>query len=1076
MYASSRRAFFAIALFAIVAAAQQLDTAGIYGKVTDPQGATIPGAKVTLTDVARNQNRNVLTNEQGSFAFPSVPVGEYRLRIEHTGFRAFEQIGILLEVNDNRKIDVPLELGELSSQVQVAAASVAVETSNATLKSVVDTKRIVELPLNGRNVATLAALTPGVNVTGSSAGDSKDSAGSVSLSINGSRQNTVKFTLDGGDNEDNLQNQNMPFPFPDAVEEFSVQTSNAGAEIGKSSAGAVNVVTKSGTNEFHGNGFWFIRNMDLNATSYFLHQSDNLKRNQAGGTLGGPIVRNKLFFFGGYQQTWIRTSPTESKTLTMPAPFRAGDFSSLLKAAKPVTITDPTTNAPFANNMIPQSRLSAAGQNLLKFSPLPAADGYDHWRVSTPRDVREYIGRLDYRLSEKHTFTARYYQNDTVNSRTIDPHDVNTVANAESSYGKNGTLGYTYLATSSLLADTRLTVARTFGIRSNNFPETIADFGVAVHPASNQISVSINGTSGLSLSTSNPPARFARTNLELAHTWNWTKGQHNVSWGADVMLSRYNEYNTFQGSGAYSFNGRWSGYDQADYVLGLLSSFSQSNGEIEFRRYHYLGFFAADSFRLSRRLTLNYGLRWEPYFPLTDLNDREVQFSQADYAQGTVSTRYVNAPRGLYYPGDSPNGRGIPKGGAYASKDQFAPRVGVAWDVAGNGRTSLRAGYGRFYDTAELYLYNNMNLQAPFSFSVAFQDGLFDRPFQGREGLNVFPYSGDFSKNSPFQSPFAAVVLLPTWQQPSTQNWNVTGEHSFRTWLVSLSYVGTKGSHLVGNSDLNPPIYDFTQPLKTNQSTINARRSRPQFQSITTIFTGLNSIYNGLQLSVKKRFTRGFSVQANYTWSRAIDELSPNAQVTSDNVQNPFNWRMGRGPSDYDRTHLFTGSYIWDLPAPPAAGWLRAAFGHWQWSGLVSAATGTPFGINSTNDAIAGAGTAFATLAGSLDLGSGRSRGDRIAQYFNTQAVAQAAAGTYGDLGRNVLRNPGISNVDTRISRVVPLKFRETAHLQFLFEAFSALNHPQLGTPDNRLGRTTFGQVATVGGQRVLQFGLKLGF
>ena len=1061
------RLLLSVVLCAILASAQQLDTAGVYGKVTDPQGALIPGAKVTLTDVARNQERLAITNAQGSYAFPSIPVGEYRIRMEHAGFRAFEQTGILLEVNDNRKIDVALELGEVSSKIQVEAAAVAVETSNATLKSVVDSKRIIELPLNGRNVATLAALTPGVNVTGSSAGDSKDSAGSVGLSINGSRQNTVKFTLDGGDNEDNLQNQNMPFPFPDAVEEFSVQTSNAGAEIGKSSAGAVNVVTKSGTNEFHGNGFWFIRNMDLNASSYFLHQSDNLKRNQAGGTFGGPIVKNKLFFFGGFQETWIRTSPTESKTLTMPAANRQGDFSALLKLAKPVVITDPNTNAPFANNMIPQSRLSAAAQNLLKFSPLPGPDGYDHWRVNTPRDAREYISRLDYRLSEKHTLTARYYQNDTVNSRTIDPHDINTVANAESTYGKNATLGYTYLATSSLLADTRLTMARTFGIRSNAFPMTIADFGVDVHPTSNQLSVSISGTSGLSLSTSNPPARFARTNLELSHTWNWTRGRHNASWGADAMLSRYNEYNTFQGSGAYGFNGRWSGFDQADYVLGLLSSFSQSNGEIEFRRYHYLGFFAADSFRISRRLTLNYGLRWEPYFPLTDLNDREVQFSQADYLQRTVSTRYINAPPGLYYPGDSPNGRSIPKGGTSAAKTEFSPRIGVAWDVSGNGRTSLR--YGRFYDTAELYLYNNMNLQAPFSFNVAFQNGLFDKPFQGRENLNVFPYSGDFSRNSPFQSPFPAVVLLPTWQQPSTQNWNLTAEHSFRTWVVSASYVGTKGSHLVGNADLNPPMYDFTQPLKTNQSTINARRPRQQFQSIVTIFTGLNSIYNGLQLSVRKRLTRSFSVQANYTWSRAIDELSQNAQVTSDNVQNPFNWRMGRAPSDYDRTHLFTGSYIWNLPAVPV-------LGRWQWSGLISAATGTPFGINSTNDAIAGAGTAFANLTGNLFLPSGRSRGDQIAQYFNTQAVAQADAGTYGNLGRNVLRNPNISNFDTRLARVVPLRFRETAQLQFLFEVFSALNHPQLGGPDNRLGRSTFGQITAVGGQRVLQFGLKLGF
>jgi hypothetical protein len=1068
-----------VAAFAVIAAggavrAQQAATAGIFGAVRDTQGAVIPAAHVTLIDVARNQERMALTNGEGLFSFPTLPVGDYRVRVSHPGFHTFDETGIHLEVNDNRKIDATLEVGEVSTQVQVEAAALAVSTSSATLKSVVDAKRIVELPLNGRNVATLAALTPGVVITGSAAGSSKDSAGSVGLSVNGGRSNTVRFTLDGGDNEDNLQNENMPFPFPDAVEEFSVQTSNAAADTGKASGGSVNVVTKSGTNALHANAFWFLRNTDLNARDFFSHQSDNLKRNQGGGTVGGPIIKNKFFFFGGYQETWRRTSPTDSKTLTMPAAYRTGDFSALLKQAKPVVIVDPNTNQPFAGNIIPQTRLSPAAENLLKYSPPPAADGFDHWRVATPSDYREYIGRSDYRLNERHTFTGRYYQNDTDNNRTINPNDINTVANSESTYAKNGTASYTYLATPNLLSDTQLTVARTVGVRSNAFDKTIADFGVEVHPTSNQISVSINGTSGLSLSTSNPPARFARTNLELQHNWHWMRGRHSFSWGADILLSRYNEYNAFQGSGAYSFNGRFSGFDQADYVLGLMSSFAQSNGEIEFRRYHYFGFYAADTYRVTKRITLNYGLRWEPYFPITDVNDRQVQFSQADYQSRIVSTRYVNAPPGLYYPGDSPNGREIPKGGTEAGKKQFAPRLGIAWDVSGNQKTSLRAGYGLFYDTAELYLYNNMNLQAPFSFSVNFQNGTFDKPFLGRENLNVFPYSGDFSRTSPFQIPFAAVVLQPTWQQPYTQNWNATFEHRIGSWLASVSYVGTKSTHLVGNADINAPIYNYALPLKTNQSTINARRPRQQFQSITTIFTGLNSIYNGLQLSTRKRFSRGFTVQANYTWSHAIDELSKNSQVTSANVQNPFNWRMARGASDFDRTHVLTASYVWNLPGAKSR--LGSVVGNWQWSGIISAATGTPFGVNSTNDAMAGAGTAFAVATGDINLHGDRSRGQQIAQWFNTANITQAADGTFGSLGRNVLRNPGTSNIDTRISRIFPLKFKESANLQFLFEAFSVLNHPQLGAPDNRLGRTTFGAITTATGTRVLQLGLKLGF
>ncbi len=1065
--------------FAATAAAQQLATAGITGIAVDAQGAAIAGVRIVLTDVARAQDHTVASNAAGLFAFPSIPVGKYQLLAEKSGFRAFEQRDIVLEVNDNRRIDVRLEVGDVTTRITVEAPSIAVDTTSATLKSVVDEERIVELPLNGRNVASLTALTAGVIAVGTNSGDSKDAAGASTFSVNGSRQNSIKFTLDGGDNQDNLQNVNMPFPFPDAVEEFSVQTSNAGAEIGKSSAAAVNVVTKSGTNQFHGDIFWFIRNTDWNASSYFAHQSDALKRNQAGGTLGGPVMRNRLFFFGGFQETWIRSSPTESKTLTVPAAYRQGDFSALLKQAKPVTITDPTTNTPFPNNVIPQTRLSPAAEKLLTFSPAPSTDGYDHWRVTTPSDYREYISRLDYRLTDRQSFTARYYQNDTVNARTIVPTDINTVANTESTYSKNGTLSYNFVASPSLLAQTRFTVARTYGQRTNTFPYTIEDMGVAVSPTSNQISVSINGTSGLSISTSNPPAVFARTNMEAAHSWTWTTGRHTVSWGGTFLDSRYNEYNAFQGSGTYSFNGRTTGFDQADFVLGQMSGFAQSNGEIEFRRAHYFGLFASDSFRVSRRLTLNFGLRWEPDFPVTDLNDREAQFSQKDKAAGLSSSRYVNAPPGLFYPGDSPNGRTIPKAGVSSSKTQFGPRLGLAWDATGDGKTSVRAGYGVFYDAPEMYILNNMNNQTPFSFTVSFQDGLFDNPYQGRQNLDVFPYSGDFNRNSAYQLPTAAVVYDPVWKQPYAQDWNVTVDRSIGSWIVTASYVGTKGTDLIGNRDENAPIYNPALTLAQNQATIQARRPRQQYQGITALFTGLNSEYNAGQLTVRKRFTRTFTVQGAYTYSRAIDELSKNAQITSDNVQNPFNARMARGPSDYDRSHLLTASYVWLLPQPKEIAGSRdfaSVVGGWQWSGLLYAATGTPFGINSTNDAVASAGTAFAKLTGNLGLGSGRSRGYQIAEYFNILAVTQADPGTYGNLGRNTLRNPDGTNLDTRISRLVRLKFRETASLQMLFEAFSALNHPQLGAPDNRLGRTTFGQIATVTGQRVLQFGLKLGF
>jgi hypothetical protein len=1062
--------------------AQQSGTAGIYGSVVDAQGGAIPGAKVTLTHVERNQERVVTANAVGQFVFPLIPIGTYQIRVEYQGFKAFEQTGILLQVNDNRKIDVSLEVGDITTRVQVEAASATVETSSATIKRVVDGKRILELPLNGRNVLQLGLLVPGViGAGGGLTGNAKAPANTQLFSVNGSRQNTTKFTLDGGDNQDNLTNINSPFPFPDAVEEFSVQTSNMGAEIGKSSSGAVNVVTKSGTNEFHGGGFWFVRNYNFNAGSYFLHQSDNLKRNQLGGTFGGPIKKDKLFFFGGVQRTWHRTIPTESRALTMIPAHRGGDFSGLLKLSKPITILDPTTNQPFGSNQIPSSRFSPTAQNLLKDSPLPGADGFTRWSAAVQEDPKEYIVRVDWRPSVKHNILGRYMQNSDPSIYNFVPGNLHSVTNTQSSFSKNATVGYTLVVSPTVIADSHVTMSRTFGNRWNFWPKTIADYGAKVAVTSNQIAASINGTSGLSLSTVNPPAIFARTNFDFTHSWRWIKGRHNLVVGGDLMFSRYNEYNAFNASGVFSFNGKYTGYDQADYILGLMSAFTQSNGEIEFRRYHYQAVYFNDAFRLTRRLTLNYGLRWEPFTPMTDLKDRQVQFRTEDYAKGTRSQRYVNAPRGLYYPGDTvAGGYVIPKTGVEVGKKQFAPRIGLAWDVNGDGKSSLRTGYGIFYDVPMMYALNNMNVQTPFSFTTRFEDGLFDDPYRGRQNLNLYPFSGDFDKNTPFQLPTAVTsAYQPSYKLTYVQNWNVTLERSIATWIFQASYVGSKGTHLNGDIQLNPPKYDYTKTLAQNRSAVNPRRPMQEFSGVGGIFYDLNSIYNSLQASANKRFSKGFSVQTSYTFSKALDYRSSNNEASTGSVWNPYNWRMQRGPSDYDRNHRFIGSFVWSLPKLGKAlnSWpLGLITDDWQFSGIYSASTGGPMSFTSTNDAMAGAGTPLAVIKGNLYLPNDRPRGERIAQYFNTAAVSQAADGTWGSAGRGILRGPGGSGTDVSMTRTFPLKFRESANLVFRTEFFSLFNHPQIGGPENRLGRATFGQISGVGGMRVLQFSLKIGF
>lgn len=1087
-------AFLTVILFSVGVLGQQRGSAGLLGRITDSQGAVIPGATITLLHAATNQARTVVSNDEGQYLLPLIPPGEYKLTVEKPGFSKHQRDRILLQVNDNVKLDVMLEVGEITTTLTVEASPVSVDTSSPTIKETVDSKRVVELPLNGRNLADLTLLVPGVQpatgVNGDLLSNSRGPSGQKQLSVNGSRLNNLKYTLDGGDNNDGLFNLNLPFPFPDAVQEFSVQTSNAGLEIGKSSAGAVNIVTKSGTNEYHGNGFWFIRNTALNANGFFSRAPDNLKRNQGGGTFGGPVIRDKLFLFGGYQRTWVRQASGSGSSRSMPADFRRGDFSSLLARPIPIVLVDPLTNAPFPNNVIPVARQSRAAQELLKFSPQPDPDTLTRYTLRSLEDIGEWIARGDYRPSVNHSIMLRYLQQDYENPRPTQPDNIHSVRRGVSAPSKNATLAHTWIFSPNLVADHRLTMARVVGVRSNDFPKTIADFGVKVNPSSNEITVSINGTSGINLNTQRP-AVFARTNIEYTNSWRYIKGRHSFLWGADLMGQRYNEYNVFDGSGRYDFNGRITGFDQADFILGALSRFRQSNGEIEFRRQHYQGFYGGDTFRVLPRLTLNFGLRWEPYTPITDLKDRNIQFRHDEYVRGTRSKKFVNAPPGLFFPGDSFQNFTVPKAATASDLNNVAPRVGFAWDVKGDGSTSVRGGYGIFYDTPLLWLLNNMNTQTPFSFTVDYQGStssplLFDDPYRGRERDNVFPFAGDFDPNTPFQNPFPTTALEPTFYLPYVQNWNLTLERRIAgDWLFRLGYVGAKSTRLMADYDQNAPIYDFSRTLQQNQDTVNQRRPRREYQRIATIFTGLNQIYNSLQFSANKRFTRGYSVLASYTWSKNIDYNSINENVLDNLITNPFDFFFGRGAADNDHRQRFVTSFVWNLPDPGKASGskpLSAIFGGWQVSGIVTLQSGRPFTINSSGDRTAGAargggGDARADLVGNLFLSNDRSRGERIARYFNTDAVAQARPGTFGNLGRGVLAGPGYANTDFSVSRSFPLKFQESARLLLRSEFFNLFNRPQLGLPEGTIGRATFGKITTTDADaRILQFSLKLEF
>jgi len=1085
---------FILAAGAMALFGQARNTARLYGRVTDQQGAAITGAAAELLQVDTGMVHPAESNQAGEFDFPTIPVGEYRLTVQKAGFRKVEERDILLQVNDNRRIDVALVIGEVSTTVDVEAAAAAVETSSATLKDTVDSKRVIDLPLDGRNLADLAFLVPGVQSASGVAGGNGDGAkapvAARYFSVNGSRQNSLQYTLDGGDNEDTLQNTGMPFPFPDAVEEFSVETSTGSAEFGKSSGGAINIVTKSGTNAYHGDAFWFVRNTAFDANNFFSHTPDQLKRNQTGFTFGGPAIKNRLFFFGGYQQTWIRQVAGSGTANSIPAAYRTGDFSALLSGPNPIVIQDPTTGAPYPNNQIPQSQLSPAAQNLLKFVPVPGPDGLVNYSTPSQQNVNEWITRVDYRISDKNSLYGRLYRNITQSPAEMVANNIFSNQRGVTGTADNGTIAETYTPSPNLVIATNFTVNRFGGDRVNIFPGSIRTLGVDINPSSNEVNVAINGTSDINLAT-NRPAIFARTNFELTHSWHWVKGRHSLVWGADIEDSRYNEYNTYQGSGQFQFNGRWTGFDQADFLIGDMSDFVQGNGEIEFKRYHYFGFYVGDVFRLTPRLTLNFGARYEPYFPMTDLNNRIVQWSQQAYAANYISPHYGNAPPGLLFPGDKgPSGQVIPKAGTASQLGGITPRFGFAWDVLGDGKTSLRGGYGIYYDTPEMFQLNNMNDQAPFSFTVEFLDGSFDNPYAGREQYNVFPFSGDFSRNSPFPLPDDAVALQAHMPRAYEQDWNLTLEHQFlQDWVLRTSYVGTKGTHLWADYDTNAPIYNFNESLSENQQSYDPRRPRQQYESIDLLFTGLNQSYNSLQVALAKRYRHGVTNQLSYTWSKNIDYMSSNFEATSNTIPDPFDFFRFRGPSDFDHRHRFVDSVVWQIPDAGRAMNSKvgsAILGNWQSSAIITLQSGSPFSIYSTDDPVAGAGTATGDVTGPVQLSTSRSRGAQIAEYFNTANVTQAAPGTYGTLGRNSLTGPGFANVDMAVFRNFLLPFLgEAGRLTFRGEFFNLFNRvnldnpgdPNLSSPGNMIGAASFGQItATASPARILQFSLKVAF
>lgn len=1060
MAARTSLTILAASLFCVAAWSQGISS--INGTITDPSGAVIPGVRITATEVDTGLTRETVSSVDGIYVLSALRPTSYTLSVAVQGFRQFNQTGLTLQADATVTINIKLEVGAANESVSVDAVGSQVDTTSATLKQVVDSARIVELPLNGRNAASLTTLVAGAVSAPSGntdMGSAKTFPGAVvPLSVNGGRSNNVVFNLDGVRTQDVMSNVNQPLPMPDALQEFGFQTGNFSAEYGQNSSGVVNVVTKSGTNTFHGDAFEFVRNGVFNARNFFASTVDPLKRNQYGGDIGGPIKKDKLFFFAGYQGTRIRSTQGGLSAYVPTAANLNGDFSSLLSATNPanplrraVQLIDPTNKQPFPNNKIPTNRFDSSALKVLPF--LPASqnpNGQVFFSTPVVQNYDEFITRIDYSLSGSDRFNYRFNKNWYDQPGIFANNNLLTYALGTPDTSYNTALQETHIFSPTLLNDARFAVTRVVTTRHPP-PGTpnMTDFGVQNMYQSPTKAIEGFTVSGLFAFGGLGESVFPRTTFDWYDTLRWVKGRHSLAIGGAFERARF-PYFTKSVNGTFAFSGDLSGYAMSDFLLGRVRTFTQAGPSYQNDRNYLYSLFTQDTYKANSRLTLNFGIRWEPSFPWHDLYGQAEAFSPALYAQGVRSQVFTKAYPGEIFTGDS----GFPFDGRLPSYNNFTPRFGFAYDPFGDGKTSIRGGTGIFQNAQQPAFSNNPQVMvSPYTAKTTITNlvGPFSNPYQGITNPypTTFPTAHDFV--------FPTPVTVSSWdtghykiQTTTVYNWNLTIERELRRdWLVRGSYVAARTNHLPQGRQLNASIYIPGSTLGTD-----ARRPFQPFSSIIQAGASADAWYNSMQLSLEKRLSHGFTILANYTWSKSNDNMPLGADVTTltSGLTKPWNspgWdSLDRGPSDFDFNHNLVVSYVWQLPAlSHSNALLRTIAGGWQIAGITIAQSGGPLTILAGLDrSLSGIGSDKVDLVSSNIYQSGACANVApCMNYLIPGAFQSPALGSYGSLAKGALRGPGMFNTDAGVHKTFPIK--ERLNFQFRAEFFNLFNHTNFINP-----------------------------
>jgi hypothetical protein len=1132
-------------------------TGSISGTVTDPTGAVMPGVSVVALDTDTGIQTSTQTNAAGFYNFPALPTGHYEIRITETGFEEYRQTGLVIDVNTALRIDATMKVGSVTQEVSITSTAVHVETTNTQMGEVIGNTKMTTLPLNGRSYTDLLALQPGVAPGSSGEGQGMAVSGNLdpgALSVSGQRESGNGFIVNGGNAEDRLYNNTAIIPNLDSIAEFRILTNNADAEYGSYTGGLVNVVTKQGTNQFHGDAFEFVRNPHLDSRNFYSPTLATLHQNIFGGTFGGPVMRDKVFFFTDYQGTRL-VQGVDSGLLAVPsAQDRSGNLSDVTsqltksvdgaawasaltqRLGYPVTAGEPyyasgctsNTACVFPNAVIPQSAFSAPAQFLMKYIPLPNAGSYYTTSAfkSTLRDDKA-SGRIDAN-TRLGMVSGYYFIDDDIGVNPYGGASLPGFASSNNGRAQIINVGITKAFGATAVNELRLGYMR--DVQFSNAPlgglgPKLSDEGfTGIFPMNpNYEGVEPIGFNNYSIGVANSFLRVYDNTYNFADNFSKVFGTHTVKFGGAFSYDQVEYRFTLNLNGSFGFNGIETGYDFADFLIGAPSSFSQGLQLPVYARSRTYNLYVQDSWRATRNLTVNYGLRWEVSSPWWEAhNEWEALIP------GCQSKEFPGSPVGWCFPGDP----GIPSTLSPTRHNNFGPRLGLAYSphasggflsklVGEGGQTSIRAAYGVYYNTFENRILEQESGDAPYgywwgpSYLPDFQNPYIVRTTGVNEGqrfpvpvppLNISASNPDTSLNwAQFVPLGSSPAFFHENRLPYAEHYDFSIQRQFGSaTLLSVSYVGTQAHRLLATVEANPSrpalcaslpgcgpnsedggpftsatgakIYSVRSPYNNVVPNLTGGLTEA-FSSDGYMSTMANSNYNALEVTLRRTLGRAEFLAA-YTYSKSLDNTSGNGLGQGDNV-NPIDPAISKALSAFNVAQNFVISYAYRLPFDKLPGPKRLTDG-WSFNGITRFATGFPVYIweNDDNSML---GTSGVGQGNDIDEpnrapGSLNFQNPRTGQpYFNTSLFAVEKVGQLGNSSRRFFGGPGWNNFDLSLTKDVRLT--ESKSLQFRAEFFNAWNHTQFGSPQGQISNNpTFGVITGANAPRIGQVAMKFFF